>query len=66
MPLLRKGSSGKWVLVEGEDLAIQKEISEADDAWEKTYGRSPSRSPSPRFSLTFSYENASQVILKFS
>ena len=49
MPQLKIRSDGRLQLIEPEDLAIQQEMEEADLAWERTYGRSPSRSPSPIF-----------------
>jgi hypothetical protein len=49
MPQLKIRPDGRLQLIEPEDLAIQQEMEEADLAWERTYGRSPSRSPSPIF-----------------
>jgi hypothetical protein len=49
MPTLKLLPDGRLQLLEPEDLAIQQEMDEADLGWERTYGRSPSRSPSPIF-----------------
>jgi hypothetical protein len=41
-------------LLEGEDLVVQQQMDEVDLAWEKTFGRSPLRSPSPIYTYRIS------------